>query len=254
MTIPIDTDWLVGPARPRLRHDEIHLWRGSVSGTDPNHLIATLSDDERRRAGRYRLPVDRARFVTGRGLLRTTLARYVGRPARDLRFGAGPYGKPVLDGEDVDQPGFSLAHSGDLMIIGIAQGREIGVDVERVRGEGDEDDVASMAFSARERATLASLPGAERSLAFFNGWVRKEACAKVLGQGLRSALAEIEVVRGDLATPAIVTLPNPSRTRVVVQSLLPAAGYVAAIAYEAEREPFPSCRLWAADITPPPED
>ncbi len=254
MTVSIDTDWLVGPTRLRLRHDEIHLWRGSVSGTDLNHLLATLSDDERRRAGRYHRPGDRDRFIAGRGLLRTTLARYIGRPARDLRFGAGPYGKPVLAGEVVDQPSFSLAHSGDLVIVGIIQGREIGVDVERVLSAGDEDDVAAIVFSSRERVTLASLPSAERSLSFYTGWVRKEACAKVSGYGLRSSLAEIEVLLGNLSTPATVTLPDPARARVVVQGLMPAAGYVAAVACEAERGPFPICRLWAADIAAPPED
>ena len=251
MTSPGAPEWLAGPARPWLPHGEIHLWRGSLSGPDPTYLVATLSEDERLRAGHYHRPGDRDRFIAARGLLRTTIARYVGLSPQDVRFRYGQHGKPALAGTALDEPSFSVAHSGELVLIAVTRGREIGVDVERIRPAGDADGIAAIVFSDRERAVLRSLPAAERSCAFFTGWVRKEACAKVDGEGLAASLWEIETVHGDLTSPLLITLPNRARTRVIVQSLVPRADYVAAVAVEAALGLVPRYHRWTIDDSRP---
>ena len=240
-------DWGIGPAQPQPRSDEVHLWRGWLSGTNVAALRSTLSTDAVARAGRDRRSLDRDRFVAARGLLRMVLARYVDRPPEELRFNVSPQGKPVLADLATDGPRFNVAHSANLLIVAVVQDREIGVDVEQVRAEGDVDGVAAMTFSDSERATIASLPGDERAAAFFTGWVRKEACAKVTGEGVSVAMAEIDVLRSDRSTPVVVTLPNAAGMNVAVHSLVPGPGYVGATAVEATHSPVSIFHRWTVE-------
>ena len=85
-----------------------------------------LSDDERERA---------ARLAPGRAALdrRARGAADRARPASsahpsDVELAAGPHGKPELPGSALR---FNLSHSGDRALIALADGVEVGVDVER---------------------------------------------------------------------------------------------------------------------------
>jgi 4'-phosphopantetheinyl transferase len=211
----------------------VDLWSASLEPPAPlrAHLEGCLSLDERERAARFVFPRDRNRFVAGRAFLRLLLAQYLATDPASLRFRYGPHGKPAL-ADDRSGVAFNLAHSNSLAVCALARGGELGVDVERVRPIPDADGVARSFFSPRESAELASVPEPERHRAFFDGWTRKEAFLKALGDGLARPLDSFDVTLKPGDPPRLLrTVGDPEEAgRFSLHSLEPEAGYVAAIA------------------------
>src|SRR5262249_57925361 len=120
---------------------EVHLWIASVdqAPSDLTALEHVLSDDERPGASNYRVQLHRDRFVAGRALRRLILARYLGRPPETVAFTLGPQGKPSIEGEPADGLRFNDSGSDGLAVVALAWGRDVGVDVERVRQNADAD-------------------------------------------------------------------------------------------------------------------
>ena len=200
---------------PNLAEDEVHVWRAALD-VGPEALARALSDlspDERRRAGRFRFPVHRDRFVAAQGVLRAILGTYLDLPAAEVPLGARPSGKPVL--RRASRAGaphleFNLTHSGDRLLIAVARGRSVGVDLERMRRGMPIERLASRFFTPREATALRSVPTAVRPAAFFACWTRKEAYLKAAGgleRGLPAALKGFVVS----AAP-----PAPTRTAMRV--------------------------------------
>jgi len=193
--------------------------------------LESLSDDERARAARFHFDVHRRRFVAGRTLLRCLIADELGTGPEDVSFEYGPFGKPSLAGQSALR--FNVSHSDRYVLIALTRGRDLGVDIERVRAIDDLDRLAQMAFSPVEREELRQAPVASRSEAFFNGWTRKEAYIKARGDGLRR-LADFDVsvwpstpvqlrrVQGEPGEPA----------RWELNALTPVTGFAAAVCVE----------------------
>ena len=211
----------------------VDLWSASLEPPAPlrAHLEGYLSIDERERAARFVFPRDRNRFIAGRAFLRLLLAQYTATDAASLRFRYGPHGKPAL-ADDRSEVAFNLAHTGSLAVCALARGRDLGVDVERVRPIPDADGIARSFFSPRETAELASLTEPARFRAFFDAWTRKEAFLKALGDGLARPLDSFDVTLKPGETPRLLrTLGDPEEAdRFSLHSLEPEEGYVAAIA------------------------
>ncbi|WP_377851620.1 4'-phosphopantetheinyl transferase family protein [Allokutzneria oryzae] len=147
-----------------------------------------MSDKETRRADGYSYPEDRRRFVIARAMLRSVLADHLGVAPAEVEITRDESGRPRVDGG----PDFNLSHSGELAALVVSGDRRVGADVERHR-ELDYLGMAERVFLPGEHALIAALPEAERSVAFFRYWTCKEACVKVLGEGL-SALPGPELV------------------------------------------------------------
>ena len=120
-------------------------------------------------------------------MLRALLGRWLERDPAGLRFVLGEHGKPALASGELE---FSVSHSGDLVAIAVAEGRAVGIDVERVR-DVEEERVADRLFAPAEAEALRSLPAAERTSEFFRLWTRKEAYVKALGTGIATGLSEV---------------------------------------------------------------
>lgn len=145
-------------------------------------LSRLLSPDEEARARRLRTAEAHGRFVAARGFLRMLLAGYLDLPPEALRFTYGPHGKPaVAAGQNPAGVTFNLSHSGDLALLAVGRGAEVGVDVERVREGFPWRRVAERWFTAAECAWLGRLSEEEGREAFFSLWVRREAAAKARG-------------------------------------------------------------------------
>lgn len=157
-------------------------------------LAACLSAEERRRAGRYVAERDRRRFVVARGRLRQLLAKRVHASAKAVDIVTGLNGKPALGPRfAATRLRFSVAHCEDLAIYAFASGREVGVDLEKVREVPEADAIAERICSFREMQAYAALAPSERLAGFFALWTRKEALAKALGEGLSADLRELDV-------------------------------------------------------------
>ncbi len=193
-------------------------------------LESLLSDDELARARRFRFPRDRARYVVGRGLLRSLAGRYVGVHPSRIRFQYGAHGKPTLAG---DGPWFNLAHSGATAVYAFSASFEIGVDVELLDAAFAGDAIPERFFSPREVATLRALPAADQPRAFLTCWTRKEAFLKARGDGLTLALDSFDVTLAPDEPAAVVRTgwspEEPARWQLVDLSDSE-RGHVAAIA------------------------
>jgi 4'-phosphopantetheinyl transferase len=158
-------------------------------------LKSLLSPDEVNRSDRFLKDGDRDRYVFAHGVLRTILASCCEAEAGALTFGIGDFGKPFL----VDCPTgsesieFNLSHSGDLVLIGVASGCTLGVDVERLSRKVEFKDLSDRFFSTEEAETIRRLPEGENRRVFFDTWVCKEAFIKAVGDGLTMPLDSFSV-------------------------------------------------------------
>jgi len=224
---------------------QVDVWRLSLVAGDAtrDRLRESLSESERRRAGRFAFERDRARFVVAHGALRSILSSYARVPASQLEIECDPGGKPRLARPGA--PRFNLSHSGDTALLAVAWDREVGIDLEAVRAIEDLDVLAASCFSPAERRALASVPEALRLAAFYDGWTRKEAFLKLLGDGLSRPLDSFDVslVPGEPA--ALLRVSGGRADEWALQPIEIGPGYRGALACRAPA-PKIEVRDWVA--------
>jgi 4'-phosphopantetheinyl transferase len=217
-----------------LPDDEVHLWRVDLEaiGADEARWQKVLSSDESTRAARFHFARDRQHFVAARSWLRTILGGYLATDPSDLTFSYSKKEKPSL-GQAFTASGvtFNVSHSGGIALLAFTRGREIGVDVEKVRRDFNLEGIARRFFSAHEQQQLATLPDEKKPEAFFRCWTRKEAYIKATGEGLSLPLHQFDVSIAAGDTEALLAT-RPDDSEVALWSLRDApagAGYAAAL-------------------------
>lgn len=189
----------------------MRLWRVELdAGADAEvRLRRELSPGEAARAEGFASAQARRRFVVARGTLREVLGELLGERPRSIAIEAGPSGKPRLS--DSDRLRFNLTHSGDLALICVADGFEVGVDLERLRPVPDAVEIARRRFAPEEARFVEEGDGADVDRRFLLCWTRKEALAKAVGAGLSFDLRSFAV---PLEEPdGIVSLAGPGEKR-----------------------------------------
>jgi 4'-phosphopantetheinyl transferase len=185
--------WLSPPDRLALSSDSVHVWLIELAqpASVVNELESLLAEEERERAGRFHFARDRRGFTVAKGATRQILARYLNAEPHALLFDKGAFGKPFLRSGDLR---FNLSHSGELALLAVASGVEVGVDIEEIRTLEDAATIAERFFSPGESGKLRTVLGSDAvEVAFFNCWTRKEAFIKALGEGLSHPLDTFEV-------------------------------------------------------------
>jgi len=174
-----------------LAPDAIHVWtaRMNIDAHAMHEMLERLSPVERMRA--EAMPEERAsrQYVISRAMQRQLLAGYVGGHPSEIRFGVVAMGKPTLAYPNDIGLTFNTTHSGDLVVIAVTAGRDVGVDVERVRPVERALKVSRRCFSAEEHEMLASLQSEELARAFLSIWVKREGTAKARGDSVWRGLA-----------------------------------------------------------------
>ena len=202
-------------ASTELPPGEIQLWTVIHHVADARHaeLERVLAPDEielRRKFGEERA----RKFTTTRATLRILLSHYSGIAPDLVKFRYGSRGKPFLveaGREARPRIQFNLSDSHDVVVLGFASDREIGVDIEKVRHLDRWERISRRFFGDSVAKELAALPDSARDGEFIRRWVREEARIKATGQGIWS--------RG---TPEAATLSY--------QSFNPLEGYWGAVA------------------------
>jgi 4'-phosphopantetheinyl transferase len=233
------------PARLMLDVYQVDVWRADLELGPPElyRLQKTLSPDELDRAARFYFPKDQQRFIAARGVLRDTLARYLGRSPAELHFSYASFGKPSLASDcAADSLRFNLSHSGSIGLYAVARQREVGIDLERIEPKFAGDGIAERFFSRNEVAKLRSLPASARLHAFFNCWTRKEAYVKARGAGLQIPLESFDV---SLAPDEQAAFLSEGEFGWSLRALLLDPDYAAAIAVEGKDWQL---RLWQWQI------
>lgn len=211
-------------------------WTRARDATDGQ--LALLSEGERARYASLGRDGDRARFATARLIARAALARLTGAApdAIDLdatcpRCGA-QHAKPVARGRAAGLE-LSISHSGERVAVAVAEGAQVGVDVEGppALGGGDGRDLWEAVLRPGEQALVARLPKELRADAFLGVWTRKEAILKATGDGLDVAMTELEVSPGTAAPRVLASAGHlPPAESIALADLHPGAGYRATLA------------------------
>jgi 4'-phosphopantetheinyl transferase len=213
---------------------EVHLWQASLEGRAADIFESFLSDDELTRANRFHFIRDRNHFVVARGLLRNLLAAYLGVNCAELRFSYGAQGKPFLLLDGQAQINFNVSHSDGRAAFVFTRGRDLGVDLEYVKDDFDDELIANRFFSRAEVLALRTVPADLRKQAFFNCWTRKEAYIKARGEGLSMPLDQFDVSLGPDEPVALLNNYREERevSRWSMQAIPAPEGYVGALVVE----------------------
>jgi 4'-phosphopantetheinyl transferase len=161
-------------------------------------LDGLLQADELARAESYRSRDDRARFVTGRALLRVLLAQWVGCAAFEVQLDARcsacgqPHGRPrPIQPRTARAVLSSVSHAGPHVLVAVSRAR-VGVDVEACAAV-DFATFDEIGLSPAEYRRLFALPTAARAPARAGSWVEKEALLKLHGVGLAISPASFDL-------------------------------------------------------------
>jgi 4'-phosphopantetheinyl transferase len=149
-----------------------------------------LAPEEHERAARFHFPIHRRHFIACRGMLREILAGYLEMVPAAVRFSYNAYGKPAVLDSGLR---FNLSHSGGWALFAVTEGREVGIDIERIEARVAQEQIPERFFSSCEVAQLRALPLEQQTDAFFRCWTRKEAYIKARGLGLSLPLDSFDV-------------------------------------------------------------
>jgi 4'-phosphopantetheinyl transferase len=178
-----EVEWRRSLLGPELPIGTVHLWLANVGGGAVDTRV--LSADECDRAARFRFDDHRRRWTAARVLLRRVLGRYLATEPESVVLEVGEHGRRIVSWPDHNEwLSFSPSRSGDLALVAVANGQNVGVDVERVRADLDTLAVARRALGVEVAEHLEAERGEDRVRAFFQAWVREEARGKCRGTGL----------------------------------------------------------------------
>ncbi len=219
--------------------DSIHLWVIALDDTPCSleEYRSILSIQEREQGERFNFPELQRRYIIAHARLREILAAYIGIEPISVDFKTNIYDKPFL----VKHPGqpdiyFNLSHSLEIAVIGIANSRRIGVDIEWVKPRKDHMKIAGRYFSPGEIATLKRKKNEHSNQAFIQLWAGKEAFIKARGDGMSLPLNQFEL-EGLIDHPGKkgckIELPG-DKTPWFVYQIKPITGYLGAVAVEGE--------------------
>lgn len=186
-----------------------------------------FSPAEWARAQRFRMPLHRMRYLMARRALRCVLGARLALDPSQVALADGPHGKPRL--AQGAPPYFNLSHHEALCVIATCELAEVGVDVERVTGKPNVEELAEVSMTAAERDALVRLDAARREQAFLVAWTRKEACLKAIGCGMRIDPVRLHAGIAPETAEIAVDLP-PGAHPVLVSSHLLGGGTVLSIA------------------------
>ncbi|MBI1771260.1 MAG: 4'-phosphopantetheinyl transferase superfamily protein [Burkholderiales bacterium] len=165
---------------------EIWIARLDYLRTYRSCLQSLLSSTEQVRGQRYLQQDDRDRYLGGRALSKLAIAKICGIPPEEISVVTATTGKPsvTFSRKNIVTPAISISHAGDLIVVALQYGAEIGVDVELFNHDVNLDDLMGVVCSSEEIAEI-NLPGAKnRAQKFYEFWVLKEAYLKATGEGL----------------------------------------------------------------------
>jgi len=163
---------------------DIHVYGISldIAGTEVSRASRILSDEERARADCLVSESHRHQFIVAHAGLRLILSRYCGEPSHGLAIQKSVQGKPFVP--DYPLVRFNLTHAHGRAIIAVANDREIGVDLEKIRPEVDVIALAKRFLSDRDVTFIKSSGPGQHHQRFLQAWVAREAVFKATGTGM----------------------------------------------------------------------
>ena len=243
--------------------NSIHIWRmrldtlAALSEVERNSRMESwrpiLSAEEQSRADSFRTEALRQDYIAAHATLRFVLGMYLKVLPAIVRIHGAEGTKPALANALIGVEGsphreqqldlrFNLSHTRGAVLIGVAVGREIGVDIEWQRPMEDLEAMARSVMSDEEREFWMMLGPEKRIQAFYWVWTHKESYLKAIGLGLYRSLQDVTVstsvggMLGNLEHPHLV-LDRAGRGSWMAMDIPAWEGYSAAVCWEGADEP-----------------
>lgn len=171
-----------------IKGDSADLWYGklTVTASDYPHFWPLLDKSERAHAEKLASPLLQQRYVEVHGHLRNILSRYLAQPPEKINIKKAAHGKPYLT--DYPDLTFNLSHTANNLVIAVAQGCQLGVDIEHCKPRSNLALLVDKCFADVEAAYWHQLPETEKTTAFYCFWTKKEAFVKATGRGIALGL------------------------------------------------------------------
>ncbi|WP_306192418.1 4'-phosphopantetheinyl transferase superfamily protein [Streptomyces sp. MK5] len=128
-------------------------------------------------------------FAASRYVMKYTAAAAVEACVDEIDLVYQPGGRPGLRGRD--DITLSLAHTDELLVVGVSRTGPIGVDAELADRDINFDLMSGHVCTPEEEARLSALPVSERASRLLRLWTLKEAYTKALGYGLRRRFSTV---------------------------------------------------------------
>lgn len=144
-------------------------------------ILSTLTDEEINRSKTFLHHSDKHQYISSKWLVRQVLGNILQVAPSDINIGYTPNGQPILLNDTTLK--YSLAHTGNIAVVGVSKNNLIGIDIEQSDRSFEEGKLASFLFSDRELELYSKLQPFKKQQAFINCWTRKEALLKALGKG-----------------------------------------------------------------------
>jgi 4'-phosphopantetheinyl transferase len=193
----------------------VHVWAFSLDASVEcrKQCYESLCGTEQNRAHRFVHERSRNDFVVAHGVLRQLLGRYSGLPPRIIALSSAPNGKPRLDSRSPNGAAisFNLTHSHGRALVAVSDGREVGIDLEKIEPEVRALAIARRYFCRAELAAIESAAVPLQPQTFYRYWVAKEAVLKAQGIGLAFPIDRFEVQFRAQGSTARIRTCEPSR-------------------------------------------
>lgn len=173
----------------QLASAEIHLWLTFCEAIRDERLLVAyrelLSATEKEEESRFYFARDRHRYLVTRSLVRTVLSRYACVDPKDWVFATNAYGRPHIVNTQATNGrlSFSVSHTLGLIVVAVAKGCSLGVDVENFAAHDVSIDIADHYFAPQEVAALHEMSYHQQRYRFFQYWILKESYIKARGMG-----------------------------------------------------------------------
>jgi 4'-phosphopantetheinyl transferase len=217
----------------KMEPDDVQVWAFSLDLDGVDLAVAThsLSRDELERAARLVSERVRRQFIAAHAILREVLSRYCGRRPQELQYQKTAAGKPFLTGETAIR--FNLTHSHGRALIAVANDREVGVDLEKLRPEVDVVGLAERFFSSQDQAFVKRGDPTRIRERFLQAWVTREAVFKAEGKGIAFPLHHDHVeLSSDGREARLIREGSDPTVQLPVRFLSLDPGWVGAVATE----------------------
>lgn len=198
---------------------------------------ATLEPPELERYRGYRHDADRLMFLAGRVMARALVARALGVAPGGWKWREGQRGRPEI-AEPESALRFNLAHSAGLVACALANGRDVGVDVEYLRRRPVDPQVVPRYCAPDEVRDIQAHGPHGWHDRFLLYWTLKEAYLKARGLGISVPLSDISFAV-DGSSPRLSFLRSLAGTdnRWTFHVARPTTEHVLAVATPSDQRP-----------------
>lgn len=154
---------------------------------------STIDSAITRKAATYKSAKKRREYLASEWLRRFVLKRYV--EDHRLVFDTTDKGRPFLQHNTCYD--FNISHTKDWIVIAVAKGQKIGIDIQSSRETVDALGIAKQYYAQTEHQWLSTLPASKINYYFYLLWTLKEASLKRTGKGIAFGLAHYVFIYKD---------------------------------------------------------